>query len=857
MKQTARVARTAFDLQHVNKIRVPEFALVSLNLGIGGKTSKCHGPEDAPPPAAGGSDSDDFHFVPEKETIEIRYEIDDRFAFVSGATLELFTRFEEKALWTLDLAKLGADWWAHGKHVVTWDGRVVIPTAAQKGTAKGGGLEHDLTAIAPDKSLDPFPDGYVTLEHTSYKMKLTLKGSNAEIKGKPGFCWTYYHILVKSIEIELGPEEAIPAVTVDDDEHKRNKAVRKQIETDGGVPAPAPAPPAPAPAPPAPAPAPPAPAPAPPAPAPAAPAPAAKPRKVILLSNVFKTALVQMDNDSGFKAYKGLWGEGPQIPLIAKIRLADSQDAEVKLESDKGAVALGKVQFLWNWEDPDEDVNGQQSAAKPKGFINDAINYYKDGTDATRSAKDHTYPKGDNCHVDRGGKRGPDAKPVFPEAAGYDPKDTLDAGKFPFEVKGATKRKWAALSRGWTTGKLKGQTGAVFQPSRMAGDDYIISVYLAYEKSKKDELVLDAVTEPLVAPTAIKRAKGKFQVWREVHLSRYIRKKATAALGSFFPANAAGVAANFARAYMTLADKINADNNYVLSDHRLSDGTAPDYNNLLRARLVGDVVFTSNLATDPAADHASVDSMVLVRSYSQFVTEVHKMLNPAVPTAANDFAAAGVTERLVGATNMAGWPADAVTARLQATQGWLVAESCSTAADYCWHLDGLFFAIGEPFAGDLKCASGKKDGVADPTPPGIITLHFNYTNTSTRDEIAAGVGLRYWYGGAMDPSDADDKHSVIMFWKAGVDEFTHEAGHHLFLPHAKYPVADPPGGFRVERHDDTDDGCFMTYEDPRPAFCGLCQLRLRGWDNVLPDAAGKTWDGDNRLNKDTAKNKKP
>jgi hypothetical protein len=359
----------------------------------------------------------------------------------------------------------------------------------------------------------------------------------------------------------------------------------------------------------------------------------------------------------------------------------------------------------------------------------------------------------------------------------------------------------------------------------------------------------------LVAPAAIKKTTGNFQVWREVHVSRYIRKTAT--LGSFFPANVAGVAANYARAYITLENKIDANNNYVFSDHRFSDGTTPDYNSLLRAKLVGNVVFTSNLATDPAADHASVDSMVLVRTYTQFVTELHKMLNPAVATAADDFDAVGVVADQLGTTNVAGWAANPVNNRLKATRNWLIAKNYSTSNDYCGRLDDLFFNIGEPFAGDLKCASGKKNGVADPTPPGIITLHFNYTHTFLRDQIAAGVGLGYWYGAAIDPPDADSEHPVIMFWMAGVDEFTHEAGHHLFLPHAKYPLASPPLGFRVERHDDTDDGCFMTYSNVRPAFCGLCQLRLRGWDNVLADANGKTWNGDNRLNKDSAKNKKP
>lgn len=59
MKRTARVARTAFDLKHVNRMRVPEFWIVSLNLVSGAKSSKSHLPDDTPKPGAGASGSDD------------------------------------------------------------------------------------------------------------------------------------------------------------------------------------------------------------------------------------------------------------------------------------------------------------------------------------------------------------------------------------------------------------------------------------------------------------------------------------------------------------------------------------------------------------------------------------------------------------------------------------------------------------------------------------------------------------------------------------------------------------------------------------------------------------------------------
>ncbi len=70
---------------------------------------------------------------------------------------------------------------------------------------------------------------------------------------------------------------------------------------------------------------------------------------------------------------------------------------------------------------------------------------------------------------------------------------------------------------------------------------------------------------------------------------------------------------------------------------------------------------------------------------------------------------------------------------------------------------------------------------------------------------------------------------------------THEVGHICFLPHA--PTA---GGFVDTLHDNAAhwNNCTMSYNyDRERKFCGLCLLRMRGWDQ-----AG--------LKKDRASNKK-
>jgi len=124
MERSATIARTnlADGETNVNRLRVPQFGIVSLCLSTPAKASKTYLQPGAKAPAPG---ADDFHFVPDKETIRIEYEMDDQGAIVDEGRLELFGRFDDDPLWTLDLEKLGPTWLSHGKHEVKWDGRIV------------------------------------------------------------------------------------------------------------------------------------------------------------------------------------------------------------------------------------------------------------------------------------------------------------------------------------------------------------------------------------------------------------------------------------------------------------------------------------------------------------------------------------------------------------------------------------------------------------------------------------------------------------------------------------------------------------------------------------------------------------
>lgn len=296
MKRNANVARTAFDLTHENRIRVPEFRIISLNLVSGAKSSKSYLPDDAPPTPSAGDDG--FHFVPEKETIQITYELDDRFAMIQTLKLELFRKYDKTVMWTLDLTKLGPNTLIHGKHTLKFDGRVSKDaTAAQDGTESDKGIVQDLTALAADTTIHAdFPDGYMTIQHSPYKLRLTATDG-----GKPtaitSSAWTYFHILVKQLVIELGPNEAIPTQGLSDPRKAADLAVVQAIRTAGGVPA-----------------------------------SGGAARNVFLVSNIFKTTGAEMNDNTAYVQYQTAWDDGPRIPLICKVRLLASDDSEVKLE---------------------------------------------------------------------------------------------------------------------------------------------------------------------------------------------------------------------------------------------------------------------------------------------------------------------------------------------------------------------------------------------------------------------------------------------------------------------------------------------------------------------------------------------
>jgi hypothetical protein len=79
-----------------------------------------------------------------------------------------------------------------------------------------------------------------------------------------------------------------------------------------------------------------------------------------------------------------------------------------------------------------------------------------------------------------------------------------------------------------------------------------------------------------------------------------------------------------------------------------------------------------------------------------------------------------------------------------------------------------------------------------------------------------------------------DREKAIFFQFTVSDDpktFIHEVGHTLFLAHAPghFPGGKEPEGAQADAHD-KDQVCLMSYSDHQKFLCGLCFLKLAGWN---------------------------
>ncbi len=722
--RTAFVARSAHDQTHGNRLVVPEYGVIELRVKkADDKTSKSWLPKNSTPrrtPVDGGVDT--FCFAPgtqwteatwtedttKRDAVKLWYHLYNPFSVITEAKLELFRRFDKTPIWERAL-----------KDEELFDGEHELEFDRTDGVA---GKTKDWDGkIGPDTT--DFPDGYLTTEHSPYKLQLTVKGEGV---CRSPVAWTYFHVLIEKLELEWGPDEAVTT-----DVAKRKPFV--DLKAAAGDPTAG---------------------------------TESAPSEIFLESNLFKRSDTDMTANNMFDLYKTEWGDGPEIAVFAKVWVRDSSGTAVLAPK-----ALGNTRFLWDWE--------SKATKSSNAFVAKAEKYKK------KSSK----PKGLNCHLRRGGKRGDDTAYVLPARPGYAAADVLTDGTFPFEVtKVDKKRKWAAYSKAWRKGKLAAKTGVLFQPSRMAGDAYKLTVYAAHEIEDKTRTPrLDIEDEaPLKIEKTLKMESGVFSVWRKLHFRRYMTKNGATTV-SF-----SGIHDLYKPSFVDVEDLSGGITNYP----------GGEWNGHMTAIYTGWSGFDQYFI-DPATDqHASGQHGIEFRSYAGFKAHVGTF----------DF------------TGYAG-----------GLNQFLINEGVETAAKYAGQcqslaLDALIVIF------DHKLPADK----------GVSMFHVDF---SMNPNLIAQLNS-YTDGLAADFPSGDRNKSAFL-WTAPSTQYSakqgpsatpaHEIGHLMMLPHPRYSGENDDANKLndYDAHDRKVKNCVMSYLANTRAFCGFCQLRLRGWDKSALSPDGK------------------
>lgn len=329
--------------------------------------------------------------------------------------------------------------------------------------------------INPTDLAPAFPDGILTVEHSPYQLRMTINDGipDKDGNGYPLIAWTYIHVLVGSINLDWfpNPNAVLPVnALLDQGVNTSLKDVTDNDNLSGRFPAPT------------------------------------ETKKVYLNSNIFYRTISELEDNTFYDRYKTKWGNGPKIPILAKIQIRKTDGTLAT--ADNSAKAVGRVKLFWDFEDQGGDVSNITDN-NINTFVSDSYLYSR-AQDAAHS------PAGKNCHVDRGGKRGENAQPVFPTQV------IGGANLFPFTVTPSTAfatHKWTGFSETHATGAYAGQSGVIFQPSRMAGDGYQLHVYYAYDT---DQQVINTAT-PTNVPANIHTTTGIFQIWREINIASSLR----------------------------------------------------------------------------------------------------------------------------------------------------------------------------------------------------------------------------------------------------------------------------------------------------------------------------------------------
>lgn len=593
-------------------------------------------------------------------------------------------------------------------------------------------------------------------------------------------------------------------------------------------------------------------------------------KRVYLQAHAFYCAEAELIENWAWRQFHAIWGDGANIPL----RLAPSV-----LRSDNTLVtgaaalrALGAVEFVWEWLDAAPTPPGDLYRYLPGGVAQDDSDRGQAAahafvTGAANFDVATTFPPGRNCHVERGGKRGPNAPPVFPMHPG--------TAEFPFAVTNPVAGNWCALSALAQAGSEAGHTGVILQPSIQPGDGFRLRVA--------------PVVAGLVVPTAAHGAfhtamndvpirvtadTGAFVVWKSVEHTVYNSDPA-----GLQQAHCNAVAERFASLHIRIRSQVRTIAPYTAALGALYNSTAA------AAAQLEPVV---QLALAGAAAHVDNGVAAWFKPWATFKADLIAQRGSVANAAAwadayihptrtfwrdgirRPFAAPWPTDPVVFTDNAVG---DGITASVKITgqHGALIGDDTQPAAS----VDVLAAAVktamgmvhmvtqsmyvgGDPaLTVEVRCPNARRADATAAVTAGIAA----YTDGQCESAYEASAGyawgfrvvdlvLQDWLGqddglitlqftqgsnfigspaGKAGFASATRASINIFMLKTNLMQGTlcHEFGHAMFVnhPHTEQPVNDPR-----ELHDASGIlHCTMRTPAAQGNFCGFCMLRLRAW----------------------------
>lgn len=502
--------------------------------------------------------------------------------------------------------------------------------------------------------------------------------------------------------------------------------------------------------------------------------------KLKLRSNIFtiNAGTDEMTTQASYSLYNDMWSGGPRVPFYATATVIDSKGNGVVC-----GMAMGRAKVLWDFTDPKQSLDTYLAtplAPPPDTNKSDGAKPFIDKALAYDTAA--TRPKnGDNCHFDRGGKRlSTSGPPIFQGSDGF-------TQNYPFKVSKGNIRFWGCFADFQKSGTDEGRAGAIFRPARQAGDNYSITAYL--------DLTFSLDTADDTPAGAVRQVKvGDFEIWRRINLVEHFKKGA----------QTTGAMPTFAEYYADALIEVKDDRGSV------KDMTKAEY----------DAAFT--------AAFAAAGGNALVRKYG---LAPGSQWDAPVPTGGPP-PAASPTPWILTALPYTLFK-NAVSAGERKTgsslQTLLTANNCGDTKSHADRVQDLAIGIAQQIIR------------AKATKEGITVVQFGGTNNL---EGLSSSGLN----GMAIGQTSEARRAKAAFLLCQTDAQAaqtpaHEIGHLMFLPHSPRlkdgtVYLNPKEGITPDFHDGTNMNCLMSYARPRPGFCGLCLLRLRGWKGDQFDKNG-------------------